>query len=186
MRSILNTVAVFAASNEAGSAPVTAPVAPVAPATTDTKPALAKPAKITKPATAKPVVATAKPAVKRVAKPAPAAPATADAEPATVRGLARTVHTIAANATNFGGVLSDRDHAYIAFFASFAGAKRDGTVLVRDIISSGRTPAYGGSAKPADAGVINRLRKAGVLTVNSDADAFTFTDFGRSQKSARA
>jgi hypothetical protein len=133
---------------------------PTKPATTDAAPA--KPAKLVKPAT-----------VAVVAKPEPAKPS---------RDITRTAATIAANATNFGGVLSDRDTAYIAFFASFAKAHPSKPVTVAELATSGRTPAYNGSAKPHDAGVVNRLAKAGLITKASDGSSFTFTKAGTTTK----
>lgn len=174
------------ASTVAFSAPeattgATAPAAPAAPATTEAtaaKPVVAKLTKPRKPAATKPA-ADAKPATVAT-KPAPAAP---DAEPAArIIGTARTAATIANGAASFGGVLSDRDQAYLAFFASFAGAKRDKRVTVSDIANSGRRPAYNGSNKPHDAGVVTRLAKAGILTVEAGGAAFTFTKRGRETK----
>jgi hypothetical protein len=173
--SLASTVAFSAPDLLSGTtAPAPAATAPATPAPTDAKPA--KPAKPRKPVAAKPTT-EAKPAP--VAKPAPAA----DAEPAVrVIGTARTAATIANGAASFGGVLSDRDQAYLAFFASFAGAKRDKRVTVSDIANSGRRPAYNGSNKPHDAGVVTRLAKAGILTVEADGAAFTFTKRGRETK----
>lgn len=91
--------------------------------------------------------------------------------------ITRTARTVLAQRANFGG-LSDRDNAYLAFFAGFA--KRDnGTVTLPAIVESKRHPVYVGSAKPHDAGVIIRLGKAGLLTTNADATSFTFTPAGK-------
>lgn len=125
-------------------------------------------------------VLTTEPAPTPDATPADATPAPVAAEPAAepaprVLPIARTCATIARNATNFGGTLSDRDHAYITFYASLAALAADGIVTIRAIADSGRGPAYNGSAKPHDAGVVNRLRKAGLLTVEADGTSFAFT-----------
>lgn len=129
---------------------------------------LSKPA--TKPA-AKPV--TAKPATPApVAAATPATPA-APAKPAA--GITRTISTIARGACNFGA-LSDRDTAYLAFYAGFAKRSASGRVTVESIAAHGTRPAYTGSAKPHDAGVIQRLAKAGLVTLLNGAAEFTFTD----------
>jgi hypothetical protein len=121
-----------------------------------------------------PVATVAKPAAPAPA-PAPAAPvATETAKPSA--NVTRTIATVAKRATNFNG-LSDRDNAYLAFYASFAKADAGGNVTVRAIAESGRKPAYNGSAKPHDAGVIVRLVKAGLIT--ETAGAFTFTERGK-------
>ncbi|MET4190735.1 MULTISPECIES: hypothetical protein [unclassified Bradyrhizobium] len=129
---------------------------------------------------AKPV----KPAKAVAAKPvAVAAPVVADVPAVTVAKpsarITRTAATVAAQRTNFGG-LSDRDNAYLTFYASLAKAATDGTVTIAGIVASGRGPDYAGSAKPHDAGVIVRLGKAGLLTSTADGHGFTFTDSARS------
>jgi hypothetical protein len=174
------SLAIVRNAPEAGS--VSAP-APVAPATVATVAAPAKPAakaskrvvnvKAAKPA-AKPAPVAAKPA-----KPA-AKPADAPAKPSA--NVNRTIATIAAQACNFGGVVSTRDEAYLAFYASFAKAARDGVATVRAIAESGRKPAYNGSNKPHDAGVVQRLHKAGIINAASDGSSFRFTDLGRKHK----
>lgn len=126
------------------------------------------PAKNAKPA--KPAKQADKPAKAATAKPvtstAPVAPAVARV-PA---NITRTIATIDAQRTNFGA-RSDRDNAYIRFYAGFA--KRDnGTVTVQAIVAADRRPAYNGSNKPHDAGVIVRLIKAGILT--GSAGSFSF------------
>lgn len=152
--------------------------------------------KITAPATS----------AKRAAKPAaaPATDTAVSAEPATVAAAAptelpavtlpvaadtsttpaaakpssqitRTAATIVRNATNFAS-LSDRDTAYLAFYATLY--KRCGyrPIGLIDITGSGERPAYAGSNKPHDAGVIVRLTKAGYLTPAADGRSFDFTD----------
>lgn len=108
---------------------------------------------------------------------AAAAPATpAAAKPAVNplhRGIVRDVAGIAAQRTNFGGE-TDRDRAYLSFFATFAGDKRDATFTLATIRESKRTPAGAfTSAKPTDVGAINRLVKNGMLTFNGDKLTFT-------------
>lgn len=110
-----------------------------------------------------------------------AAPAVAlkPAKPAS--GVTRTIATIARHATNFD-TLSDRDECYLAFYARFAKAAAGGVVTVKAIAESGKRPAYNGSSKPHDAGVINRLTKAGLLTQRDGSAAFTFTALGLKHK----
>lgn len=144
----------------------------------------AKPAKLAKPA--KPVAVVAAPVVAEpvavVAEPAPVAVAvTADKPARAPAGIARTASTIAAMRCNFGA-LSDRDEAYFSFYASLAKASPDGTVTVRAIAESGRAPRYTGSAKPHDAGAIQRLHKAGIIATSADGAGFTFTDGARGHK----
>lgn len=131
----------------------------------------AKKLNIRKPVAAKPV-AVATPAKPVAAKPATPAPAPAtEAAPKTPANVTRTIATIAKRATNFGG-LSDRDNAYLAFFASFA--KRDGNVTIATLAASGDKPNVpGSSAKPHDAGAVNRLVRAGLITEAGGVIAFT-------------
>lgn len=143
--------------------------------------------------TAADTTVTAKPVKRLPRKPKAVKPATVEAAPAAepaaaprVIPIMRTCATIARNATNYGGTLSDRDHAYIAFFASFAKHAPGGIVTVRAIVDSGRRPAYSGSSKPHDAGVVNRLRNAGLLTVEADGTSFAFTDAATTLKSYAA
>lgn len=122
-----------------------------------------------KPVTTKPV-APATPA-----KPvAIAAPVTTDAPAKPSANITRTAACVARNRTNFGN-LSDRDTAYLGFYASFAKRNGGKPVTIADIVASGREPAYAGSRKPHDAGVINRLRKAGLIAPATDGHSFTFT-----------
>lgn len=131
--------------------------------------AATKPAKAAEASSAKlPTVTVAVPA--SVAKPA-TTEAPAAAKP--VRGVNATARTIAAAATHFGG-LSDRDTAYLTFYAGIA-KRGNGTVTVRDLATSEARPAYNGSNKPHDAGVIVRLTKAGLLNPSADGHSFTFT-----------
>lgn len=111
------------------------------------------------------------------------APVTATTEPVAAqpaspsRNVTRTAATIAKQLCNFGG-LTDRDTAYLSFYASL-GKLTGGTVTVRAIAESGRRPDYSGSSKPHDAGVIQRLAKAGLLTVTPDGGSFTFSPAAR-------
>jgi len=196
------SLATFSAATDAGSAPMlplagnpidtTAARADATTTTADVAPAKL-PRAPRKPVAPKP--ATAKPAVTKLpalaakptttdAKPAPAAP---EAEPAVrILPIARTCATIAAQATNFGGVLSDRDAAYIAYYAGLAKRAKAGVVTIRAIAdhftATGLKPAHGGSAKPHDAGVIVRLTKAGVIAPEADGTSFTFTKLGKTLK----
>lgn len=128
--------------------------------------AIAKPAPIAVPAK----LATKAPAAATGAKPA--------SPPSTVT---RTITTIARHATNFGNV-SDRDEAYLAFYAGFAKRAANGIVTVRAIAESGKRPAYNGSSKPHDAGVVNRLTLAGFIKQSADSTSFTFTDKAKAHK----
>lgn len=177
----------FAAATDAGTAApstdllatVTAPVAPTVEA--------AKPAKLrTAPKPAKP--ATDKPA--KAAKPVTAPVEPVEAEPAVrVLPITRTCATIAANATSFGS-LSDRDHAYITYYAGLAKRAKNGVLTIRAIAdhfaATGARPIGPASAKPHDAGVVNRLRKAGIVTVESDGSSFKFTKAATTHKSYAA
>ena len=94
--------------------------------------------------------------------------------------VTRTAATIAKAATNFGG-LSDRDSAYITFYAGFAKRNGNKPITIADIHAAGTRPAYNGSNKPHDAGVIVRLGKAGLITASPDGSSFTFTKLGTSR-----
>lgn len=150
-----------------------------------------KPATAAKPATVLGAQAAAQATAGRSNVAAPASkPATAAAPVSTaakpVRGVARTCSTIARDATNYGGSLSDRDNAYLAFYAGFAKRASNGIVTVADIATRfrdlGAKPDYIGSCKPHDAGVIVRLTKAGIIKHVSDGTSFTFTDTGKQSK----
>lgn len=144
--------------------------------TTPATTAATKPAKATiakQAAAARATVATAAPTSTTVDNtPAPAA-VPAVAKPAA--GITRTAATIVAQRTNFGN-LSDRDTAYITFYASLAKRSVTGVVTLADIVASGQRPVYVGSNKPHDAGVINRLAKANLLTASADGTSFSFRD----------
>lgn len=134
-----------------------------------------------KPATAKPASKPAKPVTAAVsAKPVPATTDAATVAPAVakpIRGVAATARTIAAQATHFGG-LSDRDTAYLGFYAGIA-KRNGGTCDIAAIALAGTRPAYDGSNKPHDAGVIVRLTKAGLAKPATDGRSFTFTDLAK-------
>lgn len=109
------------------------------------------------------------------------------AEAAVSRGLARDASTVSRNATHFEQY-SDRDTAYLRFFGTVMRAN-NGTATLAQIHAAGkavgnkrRNPFYAGSAKATDAGAINRLRKAGYITVSADGDTLTITEAGKSQK----
>jgi hypothetical protein len=130
--------------------------------------------KISKPATAKPATAKAAPA----AKPETTT-ATAPRVPA---NITRTIATVERGACNFGGTISDRDNAYFGFYKQLIAAN-GGKLTVAAIVASGRKPAYNGSAKPHDAGVIQRLGKAGLLAgTGSESAPLTLTARGQSTK----
>lgn len=118
-------------------------------------------------------------ATSNVAKPATPA-VNKPAKP--VGSLTRTAATVVAQRTNFNS-LTERDEAYIAFFASFAKLnKTTGVVTLSDIRTSGKKPTYNGSDKSFDAGVIVRLTKANVLKPTATGDGFAFTDHGKTLK----
>jgi len=127
---------------------------------------------------AKRIVRTAKPAA---AKPATAAPAKPSADAVVYRSATRDAAGVVRAATNFD-TESSRDEAYLRFFASAAkrgvatladlhnaGVKRDGNAAKR------YNPFYDGSAKATDVGALNRLAKAGYLTVTANGTTFTAT-----------
>jgi hypothetical protein len=133
----------------------------------------AKPAKPAKP-DAKPAPVAVAVAAKPVSKPA-------DTAALPSRDIVRTAATVARNATHYGAATT-RDDYYLAFFASFCRKASNGSVTLRTIADSKRTVDTGGnfaSAKPTDAGVINRLRKAGRITVSADGNTLSFTESQR-------
>lgn len=145
-----------------------------------------------KPSTRKIVAKPAKPATVKAAKPAqagaalPAVIPAAPIEPATVvpavakpsANITRTAATVVRSATNFA-TLSDRDSAYLAFYAGIAKAAVLGNVTLGNIVLAGTRPNYLGSNKPHDAGVIVRLTKAGLIAPNADGHSFSFTATGK-------
>jgi hypothetical protein len=128
-------------------------------------------------AAAKPVAVAA-----TVAKPA-AVPAVI-AVPAVAKpsaNITRTAATVVAQRTNFG-TLSDRDTAYLGFYRRHAATQTGGIATLASIVASGLRPAHLGSNKPHDAGVINRLAKAGLIAASADGHSFTITALGTSTK----
>lgn len=121
-----------------------------------------KPTKTAKAKAAK----TAKPVAAKAAKPA--------------GHITRTAATIAKAQANFGS-LSDRDTAYLGFYKRQA-SKHGGTVTLADLHGSGERPSYNGSNKPHDAGVIQRLSQAALISVRDGGNAFTITERGRTTK----
>lgn len=110
--------------------------------------------------------------------------ATATAKPAPVRiggftlgNIARTAATVAALRTHYGAE-SNRDHAYILLFGDTADAN-GGTITLAALAAYGTNPYYTGSAKPHDAGAINRAIKAGNLSRDAATGALALTDTGR-------
>lgn len=118
------------------------------------------------------VAPAAKPAVAKAASPAkPAA------------GITRTAATVAAGRYPFGN-LTDRDNAYIAFYATLA-KRGNGSVTLADMHGAaalaGQMLSSIPSRKPHDAGVIVRLVKAGVITTADNGGSITFTARGKSE-----
>ena len=119
---------------------------------------------------------------------APVAPAT-DAAPVavvtapariggfTLGNIARTAATVAAGRTHYGAE-SNRDHAYILLFGDAADKpEAAGAITLAALAAYGTNPFYVGSAKPHDAGAINRAIKAGNLA-RDDAGTLTLTARG--------
>lgn len=188
MRSFSLAALALRANDEttAAPAPATDTVANGAPAivapagTKPSKAALRALANGTAPTVKRTPKLNAKPAA-TTTKPAPVKPSVAAKPTGPARGVTRTIATIARHATNFDQ-LSDRDEAYLAFYAAFAKRASNGIVTVADIAASGRKPAYNGSSKPHDAGVINRLTKAGLIAQRDGSASFTFTANGKAHK----
>jgi len=126
----------------------------------------------TKPATAK----------KRTVKAAPATVAAAPAPSGIKRGLARDVTTITAMRANFARV-SDRDESYLAMLADNIANPKAAVSLgqLREryydpASEKSRNPYWAGSAKATDAGVFERLQKAGYIAFNSESGAVQFVN----------
>lgn len=122
------------------------------------------------------------------------ATATAPAPAANIGGftlgnIARTARTVAAQRTHFGAE-SDRDNAYMRLYLDCAndaerlarfGVTPDGrTVTLAALASYTLNPFYTGSAKPHDAGAINRAIKAGHLSRDETGSVLTLTERGLS------
>ena len=127
-------------------------------------------------------------ATKAKAAPATQAPATeapaTEAAPVEIvyRTATRDAATVAAQRTNFGQY-SDRDSAYLAFFGSVMRQHGDSATLAQihaagtDTGNGKRSnPRYTGSAKATDAGAINRLVKAGFVTVSDNGNKLHATE----------
>lgn len=106
-----------------------------------------------------------------------------------IGNINRTAATIARSATHYG-TTSDRDGAYAALFVTVADTLPAGQPVKlgdlaeycgRDLPAGqrARNPFYSGSAKPHDAGAINRAERAGSIVKASDGASFTLTDAGR-------
>jgi len=140
-----------------------------------------------------PVSVETAPKPKRVRKPAskpePVKPA-APVAPVSFGGfsagnVSRTARTVALDKTHFGGVTSDRDTAYLALFLDTARLNKSGrTVTLAALAERSTNHFYTGSAKPHDAGAINRARKAGNIEPATDGTSLTFTDRGFNLASA--
>lgn len=123
--------------------------------------------------------------VKPEAAPKAVKPAPVKFGPFTGGNVGRTASTVAANRTAFGGVTSNRDEAYLALFATVAKAADDGrTITLAKLAERGTNAFYTGSAKPHDAGAINRARKAGNVAVSDDGSSLTLTEAGGKLASA--
>lgn len=153
--------------------------------------------KINKPAVRGKTVATPAAKASRVittaknAKPAKAGKAVAVAsvakadKPARVPtfGVNATAKRIDIGAANFGGTLSDRDNAYLSHYGKLCRTLGKRTLTLTDIATNSPKAAsgkpvisgYSGSAKAHDAGVVQRLAKAGLVSTGEHGAAITFT-----------
>jgi hypothetical protein len=73
----------------------------------------------------------------------------------------------------FGGVLTERDKAYLRFFAHLADSK--GVVRMATLAAVDRNPFYAGSNKAADLGIVSRFQKARLVGLFRDGSGFTLT-----------
>jgi|688.fasta_scaffold222193_1 hypothetical protein len=100
----------------------------------------------------------------------------------TLGNINRTAATVVALRTNFGGVTSDRDTAYLAAFERVrrdTEATPDGeTITLASLAKLVKNPYYTGSAKPHDAGAINRAVKAGNVERAADGHSIKLTARG--------
>jgi hypothetical protein len=131
-------------------------------------------------------IPAAKPVKPEAAKPEAVAPV-AKPEPVrfggfTLGNINRTAATVVALRTNFGGVTSDRDTAYLAAFERVrrdTEATPDGeTITLASLAKLVKNPYYTGSAKPHDAGAINRAVKAGNVERAADGHSIKLTARG--------
>jgi hypothetical protein len=74
--------------------------------------------------------------------------------------------------------LTGRDRAYLEFWGRLI-EQRGGRITLQQIAASGEFPEYGGSKKPHDGGVANRLVKADLITVSRDGNILALTQSGR-------
>lgn len=125
-----------------------------------------------KPAKPEAAAKPGKPSAPVVVKAKPGAKPATSAKPAAA--IVRTAATIHRGACNFGG-LSDRDSAYVTFYSSLAKRAQGGVVTISAIVDSGKRPNWPTSNKPHDAGVIQRLAKAGLVSLRDNGNAFSFT-----------
>jgi hypothetical protein len=105
-----------------------------------------------------------------------------------LRNFVRTASTIAAQRTNYG-TTSDRDGAYCALYLTVRDANGEAPVTLAAIAAhckalqpnanKPRNYFYSGpSAKPHDAGVANRCRNGGYITISPDGTTITLTASG--------
>jgi hypothetical protein len=140
--------------------------------------------KATKPAKPAPVVAVAPVAVAPVVAVAvkPAKPEPVRFGGFTLGNVNRTAATVVAQRTNFSGVTSDRDTAYLAQFERVrrdTAETPDGeTITLASLAKLGKNPYYDRSAKPHDAGAINRAVKAGNVEHAADGASIKLTARG--------
>lgn len=101
--------------------------------------------------------------------------------------IARTATTAAAMRYPFD-TASTRDDSYTAFFALAAREHGTGdnkrTVALTALASYGRNPLYSGSAKPHDAGAIERASKRAHIAYDAEARTITLTEAGAEAGSA--
>ena len=113
------------------------------------------------------------------------------AGPAAAETVMRDAQTVTAQRTNFRRY-SNRDAAYLSFFGSVMRRQSD-TATLAEIHAAGtdagggnrRNPFYEGSAKATDAGAINRLVKAGYLTISAGGNRLHATDKARNSEAYR-
>lgn len=129
---------------------------------------------------------TTKPKPAPVTGEQPAATVAAPVAPTRIGGftlgnIARTAGVVVAQRTHYG-TTSSRDEAYLALFATTAADAEkcpDGTTITLAALAShGTNKFYTGSAKPHDAGAINRAIKAGNATKSDDGKSISLTDKG--------
>lgn len=115
-----------------------------------------------------PTTATTKPAT------TVSTPETKAAKPAA--HITRTAATVAAMRAAYD-TFSERDAAYLSFYAKLA-KRNNGRFTVADIVALGVRAPYAGSNKPHDAGVLERLCKAGIFATSNGGHDFLVTPLG--------